>query len=295
MTKLMRDKIILALYSVFGEVKLFHKAVLILYKNIFFPLLRTYIKYKHPEILDLQYRNSITTPKFFNAFLSDLDISIVIDDTCDPSDLIKTFLKLKSIFIILDCPEIYTLKEIKHINKLQEENSWGLVEFALNFRKIHWCQQSLNSDDSPLNKIKQSKSIKKSYSRILANPYENDKNIYSIEDFKILKSFIPTDQSEFNICYWSKFLETDNNRHLQLLLTTLQFPYLNSLMPGELLQPEIKNKISMQFVENKTALEYYELYLSKSSLRLAAAQGKKTEEYNKWINFLEAKLRSIDY
>ena len=94
---------------------------------------------KHPSVSSLYYRNSITTPEFFNAFLSDLDVSIIIRDESDLTNLVRTYLKIKSFLIMLDNPEIYTEKEFNHLKLLKDSNLLPLAEFTLNFRKISWC------------------------------------------------------------------------------------------------------------------------------------------------------------
>ena len=286
-----REKLLYGLYKVFGKFNIVNRTTLILYKNFLFPLIKRYLKHKYPNILKIHYRNSITTPEHFNAFLSDLDVTIIIKEESDFISPISTYLKLKSYLIMLDSPQVYTEKEFEHLQTFKKPHLYPLLEFTFNFRKIKWSTDSLILAPYGLNKIKQLKSIKKSFSKILITEALKDDNIFNIEDFSALKDLIASDNSTKNICFWSNFLETSRPGRLQLLMTTKQYFYFNALMPGETISTSIKDSISLEFIENKIALEYYELYLSKSSFRLSSAQNHDVIALTEWITYLEYKLR----
>lgn len=283
-----RNKIILLLYKTFGKIRLLDFFVIHFYRNIIFPSVKTYLLERHPQLIDVQYRHSARSFKNFNAFLSDLDITLILADNSDSLPVLTSYFKLKKYLIMLDYPEVYEQKENDFLNSQNKYSE--LIELFWNIRKINWNLDSLREDRSELNRIKKNRSIEKSLQKILRVPNKLRPLVFTIEDFKHLDRLIPADSAEKNLLYWSFFLETTTPEHLQIKLTSRQFDFLNSLMPGEDLSPSIASHISSEFKLNKRALELHELLLSKSAIRLKRAQGQDVKRWTEWTQYLEKKL-----
>ena len=288
------DKFLLKFYKVFGDVKLIDFFVLSFYKYIIYPLVKYYLQISFPELLSVKYRNSIDSLRNFNAFLSDLDITLILKDDSDPIPVVQSYLKLKKIFIMLDSPEIYFKKEYDLLNTFKKENCLPLIDLFWNIRKINWNLDSLHNNPDEFNIIKKKRSITNSLKKITGIDQEIHQDlIYAIEDFTAVDEFIPADTSAKNLCYWSFFLETNKGNHLKIEMTSDQFYFLNSLMPGEPISEKIKDDVSSKFKKNKAVLEFHELYISKSSIRLLQAKGQSTSHVLKWSDYLEKKLGLI--
>lgn len=283
---LTRNKVLLFLHEKFGNFYHFNFIVLIFYRNILVPLIKLYLKASFSNLIDVRYRNSLCTPRLFNAFVSDIDIDLIIEDNSDYQALLKSYLDIKSFFIMLDYPEIYFQSEYVQLQKIKKDHA-DLINLTWNIRKINWNLDSLESSPDELNRIKKIRSLKKSFSIILKNKKSNQANIYNLEDFKVFSDFVPRDDSPKTLCYWSFFLETNKKNHIKLLATASQFPYLNALMPGEDIPQNLRSNLSNEYLSNKAALEFYELQLSKSSMRLSLSQSRGTAELKKWIDYLE--------
>lgn len=285
-----RNVILFILYKTFGKIQPFNILVMMFYRYIIFPFIKIYLHLFYPNLVRIAYRNSVSSIENFNAFLSDLDVTLIIRDDSNPTPIIKSYLNLKKYLIMLDYPEIYFEKEQKILDSFQKNQSNKLVELCWNIRKINWNLDSLDEQSDKLNTIKKNRSIRNSFRKILQSNKENSDYLFDIEVFSYINEFIPPDYSEKNLCYWSMFLETNKKNHIKIMLTTKQYYFLNSLMPGEVIARNVKDDISAAFFQNKTCLELHELYLSKSSVRLKEAIGHNPAPVQEWINHLEKKL-----
>lgn len=285
-----RDKMLLWLYINFGDVKLLNSFVAFFYKNFIFRFVKFLLKMKHDNVTDVLYRHSINSNQSFNAFTSDIDVTFVIKDGTEFHTVIATYLKLKSIFIMLDNPEIYSQQEYQHLSTFKESSLWNLIDFSWNIRKINWSLDTLRETNNHLTKIKKERAIKISFQRLLQTSLINDKNEYQLSDFPALRTFIPPSSSEVNLCYYSFFLETNKSNHIKLMASTNQYEYMNSLMPGEHLSPALSSTLSDEYLKNKNALEFYELYLTKSTIRLHLTLKQDIAPLINWTNYLEKKL-----
>ena len=286
-----RDKILLWLYTNIGDIKILNDIVSSFYKHFLFRFIKIILKIKHSNLIDMHYRNSVSSALAFNAFLSDIDITLVIENKSDFRSIIKTYFKLKSFFIMLDSPEIYYKSEYEYLSSLKEQSIWTLIDFTWNIRKINWSLDTLIETNNQLTKIKKLRAIEKSFKKIIPEKLINNKNEYCLTDFPALALFIPKSDKKSNLCYYSFFLETNKSNHIKLLATTDQYEHMNSLMPGEQITFSISSSaLDDNYLKNKIALEFYELYLTKSTSRLKLAHNLDTTPLIEWITYLEKKL-----
>ncbi len=284
-----RDKIIFFLYKSSGKVRLIDLVVFYFYQNILMPVIKKYLLLRFSFLKEVHYRNSVLTPQNFNAFLSDIDVSLIIEEESDETLLIKEYLKLKSFFIMLDFPEIYTLAEFTKMNFMKIENCWDLNDFCWNFRKINWCKDELQLTNHALTTIKKKRAIKNSLDRIQLAAAD-DVDAYNLESFKTLNQLIPSDNNPKTLCYYSVFLANTKPWNLKILVSSKQYEWLNSLMPGEHLTDSVTLSASQKYLKNKEALEFRELYLSKSSIRLKRVLKEDVTSWINWVIYLEKKL-----
>ncbi len=285
-----RDKILLWLYTNLGDIKVLNYLVSSFYKHIIFQFIKIILKLKHPNLIGVHYRNSVSSTLTFNAFLSDIDVTLVIEDNSDFRSVILTYFKLKSFFIMLDSPEIYYKNEDDYLSSIREQPTWKLVDFTWNIRKINWSLDTLRDTNNQLTKIKKLRAIEKSFKKIISDKLINNKNEYNLMDFPALTAFIPKSDKKSNLCYYSFFLETNKINHIKFLTTTDQYEYMNSLMPGEQITSSISSSLDDNYLKNKIALEFYELYLTKSTSRLKLAHNLDIAPLLDWITYLEKKL-----
>jgi hypothetical protein len=192
--------------------------------------------------------------------------------------------------VILDLPEIYTEEEYLRMEDLKIKPEWHLIDFCWNIRKINWCYQSLLQNSNKLNSAKMNRAINASFKKILKEGVTNQQASYSLKNFKYIDQIFPIDSNQPRVCYSSKFTATIGNPKIILDLSLSQYVFLNSLMPGEVVDETIKNKVSTFFMQNKSALLLHELYLSRSALRIKKAQGVDYTEHLKWCSVLEEHL-----
>ncbi len=285
-----RNRVLFILFKILGKVRVIDVLVIFIYRYVLFPLVKAYLHLSHTELLKVEYRHSVNSFQNFNAFMSDLDITLIIKDDTDPQPILKTYLALKKYFIMLDYPEIYYQKERLILDSFKLDGSLRLVELCWNIRKINWNLSALKAEVDEFNIIKKKRSISISFKKILQSPGFNHSNIFNIEEIKYINEFIPSDSSEKSICHYSWFLETTKSESIKILVSAKQFPFFNSLMPGEIISEDIAASVSKAYLQTKASLEFHELYLSKSSVRLKIAIGHDPAPVLVWIKFLERKL-----
>ena len=283
-----RHKIIFTLHKVFGKTPGINFIFNSFYRYVIFNFVKLHLHFFFPNLLAVIYRNSVIKPHDFSAFLSDLDITLVIKDDSDPLPILRAYLKLKKVLIMLDYPEIYFQREFDHLSSLLNQDTNKLIDLFWHIRKINWNLDSLKANSDELNLIKKHRSIKKSLQKILVNPEEISKDYsFKIEELNHIRKFVPEDKADKTLCYWSLFLETNHRDHIKILLTTGQYPYFNSLMPGEIVPKKIKNLINQDYLMNKSALEIHEIYLCKSVIRLNLARGETIEAQSRWLDWIK--------
>lgn len=285
-----KDKIIWILYRILPEKGLFHQIVRQIYLVFLIPAVSFYLKSKHKNLVKVSIRNSALKNESFNALLSDIDVSLVIQEE-DKGELVKTYLRLKKFLPMFDSPEIYTESEFNRLQSLKPLEQ-ELIEFCWNFRKINWSLDEINGmKKSPLVKIKKQRAISKALFKMGLSEDLLDELIIPVNHSATLMKFIPP-SSQYSVCYYSQYLETTKANHLKLLIGHEQFATLNCLMPGESIPENIRPFLSVEFVDAKLAIEYHELYLSKSAIRLRSAQLLDISPWMGWITFLEEKLEA---
>lgn len=278
----------------FGQNSFFHKIVKALYLNYLIPFLEWNLKLKHCHLIKVLPRNSLTTASF-NAFLSDIDTTLVIKNGSDHTALLASFLRLRTFFFMLDIPEIYTETEFAHLKKLNSKDEWKLVQFCWHLRKINWCHQTLNKDPDRLTYLKMNRSISTSWKQILKENIPLNRESYFLHDFHFLEKIISSQKETPNNCYCSIYTETLVKPKVVIELSPLQHQYFNSLMPGECIDPLIKDKVTPLYIKSKLSLLFHELYLTNSALKTSHSRGKSTSELQNWceqikINISETKV-----
>lgn len=275
----LKEKTLYLLYKNFGEKRIVNNAVRFFYIYILIPCLIFLIKAIFKNVIKIEFRNSLTDEKHFNAFLSDIDLSIIIENQTSSLHILKFFLTLKKFLIMLDTPEVYFESEFNQLRQINSHKYSGVILTLWSIRKINWCGQSLLNNDSLFNKIKKNRSIKISLNKILS--INNFKDTYSLEDFKFLSSlpFLQIKSSASLILFSSLYLETHETSRIKLYLSDEQTKAFKSLLPGEIGigEYELKNLIALN-----------EILLTKASVRIDEALSISTEEKLKWINKLES-------
>lgn len=282
----MRNKLVFLGNQTFGRIPLLGNGIRFFYLSLFIPLLKKYLKRRHANLSDLVVRNSIFENNNFNAFLSDIDTTLILKEEGDCRELIKDFLKIKRLFIMLDFPELYTEEEYKRLEDLKKKDAWKIIDLLWNIRKINWSLSSLQKDKSKLNSLKMKRSIEKSQKKILKSKTDPVKGRYFLADFKFLESLFDTRIKDIFICYYSVFLGTDKSGSMVLELSRPQYLALNSLMPGEEIDVHDQSVLSPFYHECKQTLEAYEKLIAISSIRLKKGQGMDSTHLEKWYDRL---------
>lgn len=256
------------------------------YKYALVPLITSYLKFRFPHLKKVIVRNSLAEKNNFDAFLSDIDLTLIIENKSETKQILLTFLKLKTIFIMLDQPEIYEENEYQKLSELYSTWTADFIRFTWNFRKINWSLAELESSNNEAEKFKKLRSIKKSLSKI--SHLTDIKTPFILQDFSCFTRFKNlSHQDNKTICYWSQYLETSSGKGIQLLLDANEFKLLNSLMPGE--PVEVRFNIP-DVLQVKSALQYHELYLSMNTVRLRSALKKDITPWTEWIEHLHKQL-----
>lgn len=275
-----RDHAIFYLYKTLGKIQFLHLFVFHFYKTILLRIVIFYLKSRHNNIQTIQPRHSITEIDNFNAFLSDIDLSIVLIDGTSEVKVIQSYLKLKKILIMLDFPQVYFDSEYCQLRDIQSGAHWNTVNTAWYIRKINWNLISISTNSSELNRIKKLRSNQICYSKILINP-DTSRKTFRLNDFIWFKRL--TSEEEVNstptLCYFSHYLETTTKESIQILLTQNEFSLFNSLMPTELTH---HNELEL-----KNAIQDFEFLITKSSIRIDQSFNRNIDEKIKWINKLD--------
>jgi hypothetical protein len=119
---------------------------------------------QRPDI-EVAVRHSTKTGKGFNAFFSDLDLTIILTESFNLEDIRgirESYLVLKRFFPMLGEIEIFSTAEWKVLRGLVE-NQGELIRVIFDLKKIRWMELKLESLEGPYHKYK----IKRSIWRIL--------------------------------------------------------------------------------------------------------------------------------
>jgi hypothetical protein len=285
-----KNAILFQLNRALGQSSFLSKQMQWFYAYILYPFIRKILLLRHRTLKDVILRNS-TLSDSFHPFFSDLDITLVIEKEDELKKLLRDYFFLKKIFIMLDTPEVYTTDEFHHLGQLKKSKAWELVEFFWHFRKINWNKKALLSARDPFEILKLTRSIQKSMNLVVReNP--GTKN-YSLKNFNVLDQLFHANPLMKVCCYYSDYLENNFSQCFHLELSRRQYEYLNSLLPGEDLIDEIKEKVSVDYLIAKEAVFYHELYLSKSALRIRAFQKLPLENHQRWISYLEGRIPAL--
>lgn len=286
-----KDKVLYILYRLFSGLKPVNFFVSGLYKYVLIPSITTLLKMRHPCLLDIVPRNSLLSIKNFEAFLSDIDLTLVVKDSFDTQDLIRDFAKIKKLLVMLDMPEIYSFSEMEQLLFFKKQSYWKLIENLYKIRKISWSLESMKRNTSPINKIKQRRAINNSLQAIRKNYPHHSSDHYNLSDFKYLEDFVAIDDDYKSICYYSPFLGINLKDKFVIELSEKEFVIFNALLPGEVVNKKVATFVSDDFLACKIAIDYYELYLSRSVQRIRSAQNLSTDNWDAWIESLERNLK----
>ena len=273
------------MHLIFSNTKFFHFSVALFYQYLLVPFLSAYLKWRFPNLKKVIIRNSLIEKTTFDAFLSDIDLTFVIDDNSDTKELFLSFLKFKRFFIMLDVPEIYEQHEYQKLKIIQSEWTNDYICFSWYFRKLNWTLAEMQKASTEFEEFKKQRSLKNSLIKI--SKKEDFKTPFTIQDFPCFERFKISATGHKTICYWSQYLETASGKGLQLHLNQEEFEFLNSLMPGEPVDEKFGSK---DIKEVKSALQFHELYLCKSTVRSRLALSKDVTPWIGWIEHLHKQL-----
>lgn len=263
-----------------GNLQLVNNLVRLFYIYILLPLLSLCLKFKFKNILNIEIRHSLLDKHNFNAFLSDIDLTIIIKQNSSSKEIIQFFLSLKRFLIMLDTPEIYEEQEYALYKAIKESIYWGIIHTLWSIRKINWNYQSLLEDPSEYNTIKKLRSIEISLNKILIAP-KLTKN-FPISDFKFLaplNSSKPCIDTTDHVSYVSRFLETNLSNSIQITLPFNEIASFNELMPGE--------EYSGVNFKLKQSISEYEILTTSASIRIDEALLINSQAKHDWLNKLK--------
>ncbi len=275
-----------------GKMYFPNAAVKFFYLRILLPSLSFYLRQRHDNFIAIIPRNSIYEEGEFNFFLSDIDTTLVLKNTSDGIKITRDFLRLKTIFIMLDYPEIYNENEYRELLKIKEDRSWKVVDLFWNIRKINWCKKALSLKPHVLNTLKMRRSMIKSFKKILKKEFSLtllDQRCFYLKDLKYISLLIDSTCKDIVISSYSDFLANDNSQGIYFELSRDQFTLFNSLFPGDMLSSTNHFNENSFAIECKKNLENHERLITLSSIRLRKAQSLSVEKHIDWLKKLEKK------
>lgn len=275
----LKSSLSFALYEIFGQVNFLNNTVRLFYLNISIPLFASFLKLRHRNIIKVLPRNSIYEREHFNAILSDIDLTVVIQDNTDTVQIIKTFLLLKKFLKMFDMPEVYYKSEHERIDFIKNHTNWNILNTFWHIRKINWNLKSLRSVKTKIHNLKLERSIKKSFYLITGKPVI--RNTIYLNDLIHLKSFalaVPNG----TVCSYSPFLETDKETSLKILLDRKEYANFNYLMPDQ--------KLWIGHENLKKLIMEYEIYITLASLRIDEARNITSNEKLQWAKVLRDQI-----
>lgn len=266
----------LKLYHATANWSLFHQLIRLIYLSLFLPVLIFITKNKFFFVTKIIPRNSLLEKKRFNAFVSDIDLTIVILENYEAKNLLKYFISIKKYFPMLDIPEVYFESEFKDFLEIDKSTSATIVDVFWHIRKINWNLQKLQRERSYFEKDKIKRSIGHSFKKITQSPPLD--NILEFKQINLISSFVSNSLTS-NICFLSPFLETSNEHSLKIILNNEEFKLLNYLMPDQPLQEDYR--------ELKAAVIKHEKLITIASIRIDEALGKSSANKKNWLEFLK--------
>jgi hypothetical protein len=270
---------ILYLHTHFKNFKLFHNFIRKFYLLILIPLVVFYLKSKFKNIIQIYPRHSILDANYFDAFFSDIDLTIVINDNSDYLQILKMSLTIKKFLKVFDHSEIYFASEFEQLHKLKQSPHWDVVFTLWSIRKINWNYKSILKNPSAINIYKKQRSIQISFSKILSKEISIN-NEYFLSDFRYLKEFVILGSPCCN--FSSPFLETDEPRGIRLMLNEYELKKFKALMPGEEHFEEKK--------ELKNCITNFEILITKASIRTDEALSILRPAKREWLAKLEKQI-----
>ncbi|GEM_PF-5821274 len=149
---------------------LFHNFVRYFYIGPFCFLLKTLLIAANNDICHVFPRHSSKEGMAnFNAFMSDLDLTIVLKNQYSQEKLravLKIYSELRKILKFLDVPEIYTLHEFQIQSRIYKDDNEQICSYIKMLRKIKWEHEKFNSSYHIYDKEKAKRSLLKCYQRI---------------------------------------------------------------------------------------------------------------------------------
>lgn len=273
--------LIFFLYKTIGRYRFFNNLVRRLYLSFFLPLLERYLCRRYKNILFIEKRHSILDEERFNAFLSDIDLTIVIKNSSDGIIILKSFFKIRKVFLMLDVPEVYTQDEFAQLELIRRGPHWGAVYAIWSIRKINWNYASMVRDASKLNLLKKERSIKQSLSKIMLAE-SLGKLEFELSDFKAFCYLSKKGKSipgeAHRACSYSPYLETNREHALRILIDSSELESFNSLLPAEG-RGQGSHALKMDIL-------LYEILLTKASMRIDEAHGVVNPAKKQWHKHL---------
>lgn len=285
-----REELLYLLCVLIPKSNRLNKLVIGFYSIILIPVIEKKLKRKHKNLVSIKIRNSLKHEKDFHFLFSDIDTSLIVKINSHTNELIRDFLKIKSFFIMLDFPEIYTEVEYVTLQLMALEKTWNVVRVFWSIRKLNWNKLKKSKKISRYSDLKLERSVKVLMNRILLEDAEPINNQYKISDIKYLNELIPFSEYVNEVSIFSEFLGGNNPYGLSIVMSNFQFGLFNYLIPGD---PSLDNKnLELQnvqyFLDCKNAILEYEKLILISSLRLKSAKKENISELDMFIKYLES-------
>ena len=178
----MRNKLVYGCLLFFSHITdnkyfaFFHFAIAWFYSEVICRVLQAY--YRRKEVnLRIIARHSAKDPASFNAFSSDLDLSIVIDGSIEAERIKKDFKKIRKFLLFLGEIEIYTDEEYSALESLIKDFGYQYTSVR-NLRKIYWMEQNYEAAKSDYHRFKALRAIGFCLKRLRSDKIPTSKGNY---------------------------------------------------------------------------------------------------------------------
>lgn len=269
-----------------GDNYFIRRFVLLIYVKIVFQFLKINLKTKFKSITKIFLRHSTLDPESFNAFCSDLDLTIVVDSEDEIHRILAYFLIVKRYLIFLDFPEVLTTGEYTFFLRIEESKYSRFVTTIWHFRKINWLLRQMTKKKSAFELLKYERAIKRSKSYVFKNPQFNINGIVKVSDLLNIDEIIQIPSNDLAMTSYTEYLANNTYHSMKLLLSREQFVVLNALFPLDPVGSVAYPFLSKEFYRVKYLLSLKEYLLSESSIRIRVLFGEDCTEQKNWNNIL---------
>lgn len=282
-----RDQIILRCYEITKDYAFFHEW----FRNQIFrfqlPLIIYFFKILYgPKLHAIIPRHSLTEESGFNLFVSDLDLTFVLQNEQEIPRFLQRYDGLKNIFINLGEPEVLTQKEFKRILNIETPFFSSYWTYIFQLRKISWQLIKKTKSHNQLEEQKVERGLRRSLNKLNSLSLQ-----IQLDDIFAKLPEVQSTSLEFP--YYCQYLKTwieiktSHREHALIATTGLEASAFLGLLPGNQYQG-LKEELQLQ-----QYLLVKEIALSICQQRLLTHQGEGTQHLADWIQKLELCLSQI--